>query len=101
MAKKEKQEKQKKPRYMLEHDGQKIGVDGVLAAFPCGRDLLVIRVTEFKKKKALDIRRLWLNNDEEWTPGKGAFIPVEYAKPFVEKMSDPKFAKELVTLLGE
>lgn len=56
----------------------------VLFVAPAGRDLLVVRVSEFKNARSLDLRRYWYNEQaNQWQPTqKGAGVPASVVQDF-------------------
>lgn len=73
-----------------EHNGLKIVTDGaVLFTADAGRDVLVVQVNTFKKRRSLDIRRYWNNGKGELAPSpKGVAIAEESVPAFLAKLAD-------------
>lgn len=81
-----------KPKEQVpEHDGMRILGDAdqrIIGKFTVGRDLLVMRVSSWKGKKSLDIRRFYDNGKEEWAPSpKGVSVPSESLAEFMDALS--------------
>lgn len=75
-----------------EHDGQPIIYEGtVIHVFSLGRDIGCISVSAFREKKALDIRRFYLDDEEQWRPtSKGIRIPAEVATKFMDALTEQR-----------
>ena len=59
-----------------------------IARFDAGREQIVVRVSEFKGKQYLDVRRYWQDDEGEWAPSKkGCSIPAEIAADVVNAMT--------------
>lgn len=86
-AKSKKKDEPKKGKGISSFQGKPIVGDvPALAVIELSRDLLVIRVSQFKGRKALDIRRFW-DAGAEWAPGKGVNISIGHAKEFMEAIN--------------
>lgn len=84
---KRKAKKPAKPK-VPEHDGLPIRVEKeeFIDAVPSGRNLFVVSVRTYKGRKALDIRSFY-RGDEDWAPGKGAWISADVAGEVLDILS--------------
>lgn len=75
---------------MNEHNGLKIATDGaVLFTMDAGRDVLVVQVNTFKKKRSLDLRRYYNNGKGELAPSpKGVSVAEEDVPSFLSQLAD-------------
>ena len=66
----------------------------VLHVSEMGRDILVVVITEYKGKRALDLRRYYMDDDQQqWRPtSKGIRVPIQDAEALIIKLSDLRHA---------
>lgn len=86
-----KKQTQPKGKTITSHDGKPINIEGggIVAVIDLGREALMLRVNEFKKRRYFDIRRFYLSDQDEWKPSsKGVAIPAESAQKFFAILED-------------
>lgn len=55
-----------------------------VSATPAGRDLVVVSVSTYQGRKALDIRRFYVADEGEWKPtSKGVRVPAPHVAEFL------------------
>ena len=82
-----------------EFDGSPINTDAtILSVMPQGRDIVVVSVNEYKGNSRLDVRTFWLNDSEEWMPGKGIGIRKDAVATFIDTLASN--VERIAKLLG-